>query len=456
MILRFLLACVLLVAFTGLAAALVLSPTPTRTTAILGTAAGEDAATLALAPITLGNPTVAAALNIVPPATPSSDLLAPRPYRQTLRARSGDTLASLLDLAGITPAESHAAIRALSKHMDPRRIRAGQEITVLLGPTTADRQGDAFLGLEMNLEFPDRVDVARTEDGGFVASREARAVTKTPTRRAASISTSLFVDGVKASVPTAILSEMIRAYSWDVDFQRDIHPDDSFEVLYDAYVDAGGSTVHAGDLVYASLTLADKPITIYRYTSAKGDTDFYNAKGESVRKALLRTPVDGARLSSGYGMRKHPILGYSKMHRGVDFAAPRGTPIYAAGSGKVAFVGRRGGYGKYIRITHNKTYATAYAHLHRYAKGIRAGKRVRQGQVIGYVGSTGRSTGPHLHYEVLKNGRQVSPMKVKFRAGRKLAGAEKKRFLALVADIDRRVLALARQSEGTALADAGD
>ena len=221
---------------------------------------------------------------------------------------------------------------------------------------------------------------------------------------------------------------MIRAFSFDVDFQRELQPGDRFALLYETLHEHDGQLAKPGDLLYAELVLSGKPIGIYRFTPESGITDYFTADGRSVRKSLLRTPIDGARISSGYGMRRHPILGYSKMHRGVDFAAPTGTPIYAAGHGTVEKAARFGGYGKYVRIRHNGSYKTAYAHLSRYGRGIKAGARVKQGQVIGYVGSTGRSTGPHLHYEVISNGKQVNPRSIKLPAGERLKGADLKAF----------------------------
>jgi murein DD-endopeptidase MepM/ murein hydrolase activator NlpD len=221
---------------------------------------------------------------------------------------------------------------------------------------------------------------------------------------------------------------MIKMLSWDVDFQRDIQPGDRFEVMYERYYTDGGKFVRTGDVLYANLILSGKSHPIYRHTSKGGTTDYFDAKGVSARKALLRTPIDGARLTSNFGKRHHPILGYTMMHRGVDFAAPVGTPIYAAGDGIVDVREREGAYGNYIRVRHNSDYATAYAHMSRFAPRIQKGSRVKQGQVIGFVGSTGRSTGPHLHFEVLQKGQQINPMAVKMPIGDKLAGAELERF----------------------------
>ena len=221
---------------------------------------------------------------------------------------------------------------------------------------------------------------------------------------------------------------MIRIYSFDVDFQRELQPGDSFEVLYEALFENDGSLAKTDGVLYASLTLSGQRLDMYNFTPHSGHSDFFDSKGQSVRKTLMRTPIDGARLSSRFGMRKHPVLGYSRLHKGTDFAAPRGTPVYAAGDGVVESAGRNGAYGKYVRIRHNSTYKTAYAHMRRIAKGMRRGKRVRQGQVIGYVGSSGRSTGPHLHYEVLRGGRQVNPLKIKLPSGEKLKSADLESF----------------------------
>ncbi len=246
-----------------------------------------------------------------------------------------------------------------------------------------------------------------------------------------------FQAGQEAGVPTPVMIELIHAFSYDVDFQREVRKADNFELLYESHYDAGGNLAKTGAVIYAALTLSGRQLELYRFMPKSGLTDYFDAQGQSVRKALLRTPVDGARVSSRFGMRKHPILGYSKMHQGVDFAAPRGTPVFAAGDGVIAQSGRNGGYGKYVRIRHTSNYHTAYAHLQKFAKGQKSGQRVKQGDIIGYVGSTGRSTGPHLHYEVLKNGRQVNPTELKLPKGEKLRGADLKAFVKERARTDR-------------------
>jgi murein DD-endopeptidase MepM/ murein hydrolase activator NlpD len=231
-----------------------------------------------------------------------------------------------------------------------------------------------------------------------------------------------------AGVPVQIILAMIKTLSYDVDFQRDIQPGDTFEVMFEGLYDTKGKLVRHGDLLYAGLDLSGAEIQLYRYEDAQGTSDFFNAKGESVKKALLRTPVDGAKITSGFGMRNHPILGYSKMHKGIDFGVPPGTPIQAAGDGTVEMAGPNGAYGNYVRLRHGNGFATAYAHMSRIAQGVHTGRRVMQGQVIGFVGSTGRSTGPHLHYEVLQGNSHVNPMSIKVPTGVKLTGKDLDRF----------------------------
>jgi len=403
-----------------------------------GNADAETAGGLTLTPVSLVH-SAAAALRIHGPTDPDDS--SPE-FRHTLRVARGDTLGGMLTRVGVSGQEAHAAFAALKTQFDARRLRVGQEIEVTLAPPLDATDKGQLLGLTVTAGPLEEVSVERGPEGNYVASKHRLATDTIPTRTSGIIENSLFVAGDRAGVPVPVLVELIRAYSWDVDFQRDIRPGDSFEIMYDRLVDTRGETVYHGDIRYAALTLSGQKLALYHFTRYDGEEGFFDLNGKSARKALLRTPVDGARISSGYGRRKHPILGYSKMHKGVDFAAPKGTPIYAAGNGSVEVAGRKGGYGKYVRIRHNGTYATAYAHMNGFAKGIRRGTRVKQGQVIGYVGTTGRSTGPHLHYEVLRDGRQMNPMKVKMPAGPKLKGKELERFVAHVTETDRRFAAL--------------
>ena len=359
--------------------------------------------------------------------TPEPDAGEAPGVTKTMRIKKGDTLGRVLARAAADRNESHRAIVALRKVFNLRRLRPGQEIELRFTRAADAEESTTLAALTINLDV-DRLAVAEREaDGGFTARIVEKDLRREYRRVAGTIEGSLFVAAQDAGLPARLVMELIRIYSWDVDFQREIQPGDRFEVLFDRFVDdeapAADNAVKIGDVLYASLVLSGKTLELFRHRTA-GGVDYFDAAGASVRKALLRTPVDGARLSSRYGKRRHPILGYTRMHRGVDFAAPRGTPIRAAGNGVVEAAGRNGAYGKYVRIRHNNRYKTAYAHLSRYGRGIRRGKRVEQGQIIGYVGSTGRSTGPHLHYEVLVGGRQVNPLSLKLPTGTKLKGEQ--------------------------------
>jgi len=363
----------------------------------------------------------------------------PATISRAVRVARGDTLMALLVRAGAERAEASEAIAALRAVFDPRGLKPGQKIDVgLAAPLDGAAKGKGRLlsiGLRPSVERDVRV--IRGTDAAFVAKEIARKLDRRAVAAIGRIESNLSLAAQAAGLPRRTMAELIRMYSFDVDFQRDLRGGDSFEVLYEGLYEQDGTLAKSGDILYAALTLSGQRLALYRFTPKSGRTHYFDAKGRSVRKTLMRTPIDGARLSSGFGMRRHPILGYSRMHRGVDFAAPRGTPIYAAGDGRIEVAGRNGGYGRYVRIRHNSTYKTAYAHMSRIAKGVRKGKRVKQGQVIGYVGTTGRSTGPHLHYEVLVNGKQVNPRKVKLPSGEKLKSADLTTFAARRAEIDR-------------------
>ena len=216
-------------------------------------------------------------------------------------------------------------------------------------------------------------------------------------------------------------------YGFQIDFQRDIWKNDSFQVIYETYLDSKNKIVETGNILFANLNLQGKDFKLYIFKSEE-KFEHFDQYGKSIKKSLMKTPINGARLSSSFGMRKHPILGYNKMHQGTDFAAPEGTPIMASGDGKVIRARWCGGGGNCIKIKHNSTYSTVYAHLKNFARGIKEGTRVRQGQIIGYVGSTGMSTGPHLHYEVIINGKKVNSQKLKLPSGKILKGKERKLF----------------------------
>jgi len=238
---------------------------------------------------------------------------------------------------------------------------------------------------------------------------------------------SLYKTAVDLNVQPNIIIEFARIYGFQVDFQRDIRKNDSFQIMYEVFEDDNGKVFETGNVIFADLKLSGVNNSLY-YFDKKGSEGHYNQNGKSVKKALMKTPINGARLSSAFGMRKHPIDGYNKMHRGTDFAAPMGTPIMASGDGVITRARWCGGGGNCIKIKHNSTYQTIYAHMKSFAQGIKEGLRIKQGQIIGYVGSTGNSTGPHLHYEVVKNGKKINSQRLKLPSGKTLKGKERSIF----------------------------
>ena len=255
------------------------------------------------------------------------------------------------------------------------------------------------------------------------------------------INDSLYSAAVKAGIEPSVIVEFARIFGFEVDFQRDIRKNDTFEIYYEKMLDERKNIIETGNIFYVSLNVNGKKLILYNFNDGSGN-EFYEPNGKSIIRALMKTPINGARLSSSFGLRKHPILGYNLVHQGTDFAAKTGTPVMASGNGVVEFAGTNGAYGKYIRIRHNSTYKTAYAHLNGYAKGVRKGQRVSQGQIIGYVGSTGRSTGPHLHYEVLVNGKRVNSQKLKLPSGKNLSKDKMSSFTQLVDKINQEIESL--------------
>jgi murein DD-endopeptidase MepM/ murein hydrolase activator NlpD len=241
------------------------------------------------------------------------------------------------------------------------------------------------------------------------------------------IKNNLYSSAIKVNVEPNIIVEFARIYGFEVDFQRDIRKGDWFEILYEKFIDDNNKVRDTGKIIYASMFVNGEEINLYNFKD-NNDEEYYNIKGKSITKSLMKTPINGARLSSSFGMRKHPILGYNKMHRGTDFAAASGTPIMASGSGTVTRARWCGGGGNCVKIKHNSTYETIYAHMKSFAKGIKEGRKVRQGQIIGYVGSTGMSTGPHLHYEVVVNGKKVNSQRLKLPSGKILKGKPREKF----------------------------
>lgn len=346
----------------------------------------------------------------------------------------GDTLIDTLRGAGIGAAEAQRAVAALAGLFDPRRLRIGQQVELVL---RSDEATPRLARLAVRTQIDEEVVAEATPEGGYRAFRQALETTPLMAYASGTIDDSLYLAAERAGVPVPVIVSLIRLYSFSVDFQREIRPGDRFEILYERDVAADDGLHEDGPVLYARLELSGRSLPLYRFRIPDdGRVDYFNAAGASVRKALMKTPLDGARLTSRFGRRKHPILGYVRAHRGVDFGAPRGTPVYAAGDGVVERASRYGSYGNYIRIRHNGLYKTAYGHLSKYGRGIRAGVHVIQGQIIGYVGATGGATGPHLHYEVLRDGRQVNPLTLELPSGRVLKGAVRDAFLAARARID--------------------
>ena len=391
---------------------------------------------LPLEPMAMYRPTTA-------PTTPATaPAREPETVRQTVTVRKGDTLIELLVKHGVERTDGLAAIRALAQVFDPRRLQVGQAIALQFAAS------GRLLSLRLAASVDRDVGAVRRQDGSFAAEQVEHSFELGAVRAGGVIDNSFYLTAVRAGIPQPIILATIRILSFDVDFQREIQPGDRFEVYFERYFDGEGRAVKDGEVLSASLAQRNGERAYYLYTpSDDGIPDYFNAEGHSVRKTLMRTPIDGARLTSRFGRRRHPILGYSRMHRGIDFGAPKGTPIMAAGSGRVEVAGWNGGYGRYLRIRHNGAFKTAYAHLSKFARGIRRASRVKQGQIVGYVGSTGRSTGPHLHYEVHRNGRQINPLSVRLPTGRKLKGKELDRFKARLATLQAQLSATPLQTE---------
>ena len=332
----------------------------------------------------------------------------------TLKRR--ETLSGMMDRLGLERASANQALLSLvnAGFLDARKTQAGLAVSAHL-------DGAQLTALTIDIEPGRRLISKRVGEGEFHPVELKSKLQRVPKQIVGTVTTSLYHDARQLGAGDQQVVDFASVFSYDVDFQREVHPGDRFEMVYDSFVDERGIEIRRGDVHYAALSgpVIDKGF--YRFTTPDdGVTDYFQYNGESATRFLMKTPINGARLSSHFGKRRHPISGYTRLHKGTDFAAPTGTPIYAAGHGVVERASRYGGYGHYIRIRHANGYKTAYAHLSRYARGIRSGKRVRQGDVIGYVGSTGASTGPHLHYEVYINGKAVNAMRLKLPTGRKL------------------------------------
>lgn len=352
---------------------------------------------------------------------------------RSIEVARGETLGSALTRAGAEQSDVTRILASVDGVFDARRVRPGQQIDAYFESSGAEAQ---LVGVAFRSEPGAAVSVNRTYDGQFKAREVLMPLTFEVTRIAAKVESTLYDSVIAGGATDREVSQLADVFAYDVDFQRDVQRGDDVELVFERFRDDEGRTVKTGDLLFVALDVRGTPKSFYRFKRRDGTIDWYDQSGSTARKFLMKTPINGARLSSGYGFRQHPILGYTLLHKGTDFAAPIGTPILAAGDGVIERAGGFGTYGNYVRIRHSDGYETAYAHMSRFGHGVRAGAQVRQQQVIGYVGVTGRSTGPHLHYEVLLNGQQINPMRLKVPTGRNLDGADLAAFKTERARID--------------------
>ena len=341
--------------------------------------------------------------------------------------QEGETFTGALKQADLEDDEINDVINIISKKIDLRKLKVGTLIE-----TYTKSVNDKKIINEIII-YPDieKKIYVKKVNNKFVAGEDKKKLFSKLKLYEVEIHNSIYESLKKIDTPDEIIMEFVQLYSFDIDFQRDIRKGNKIKIFFEIYTDSQNNYIKSGNINFSEIILDDESYELYRFQS-EGDefVEYFNSDGKSATKALMKTPINGARLSSGFGMRKHPILGYNKKHQGVDFAAPTGTPIMAAGTGHIEFVGNNGGAGKYIRIKHLNGYKTSYSHLSKYASGIQKNVKVRQGQVIGYVGNTGLSTGPHLHYEVIFNGKRINPMKMKLPSGKQLKDKNLEIFLA--------------------------
>jgi murein DD-endopeptidase MepM/ murein hydrolase activator NlpD len=340
--------------------------------------------------------------------------------------KKGDTIQKILKKFNIENKEIYEAIKQYKKYAPANSLFQGSKIDILVKENFR-KKNNSLLKLAIPISKSISVEISRDELNEIVSKKIITKLYKKKFLSENIIKNSLYSSATKAKINPDTIIEFARIFGFEIDFQRDIRKNDYFRIVYDKYFDEKGEFIKSGSIHYAYMSVNGREIILYKFGDDK-DYGYYDANGNSVEKALMKTPINGARLSSSFGMRKHPILGFNKMHKGTDFAAPSGTPIMASGSGTIIRSRWCGGGGNCVKIKHNSTYQTIYAHLKSFAKGIKEGRKVRQGQIIGYVGSTGMSTGPHLHYEVLINGKQVNSQKLKLPSGKILKGDERKLF----------------------------
>jgi murein DD-endopeptidase MepM/ murein hydrolase activator NlpD len=388
-------------------------------------------------------PVLATAAPTPAPAPP------PAPQTVPVRLRPGETLEAAVRRLGVAPEEARKAIAALAEGMDTVNVKAG-----LAFDAAVQRRNDGgavrLVSLSLRTDPARQLTLSRSFDGVLELNEQKEEVRDETVAEEGRIEGSLYESAGKLGATPAITNQVVKLFARKLDFERDIQPGDTFKLVFDRKVTESGRTVSVGELEYAEL----HGVSFYRFERKHGEAEYFDAAGKNIKGFLLRTPVDGAHITSRFGPRRHPILGYTRAHQGIDFGAGAGTPILAAGDGVVVEAGRKGGYGNWLRIRHSGAWDTGYGHISRYARGVRRGAHVRQGQVVAYVGSTGLATGPHLHYEIFRNGRRVNPLSAKVPQGTVLAGRELKRFKAEKARIDG-LLAASADQRALALADGG-
>ncbi len=361
--------------------------------------------------------------------------------------KTGDTLNGILLESGVPAENIQEIVNKVSQHLNLLTLSNQDTIIIsqknITDPLTNTTK-KTFRQITIDNNFDLEVAVKNIA-GEFQVTAKHRKISKKTEKFHFKIKDSLFVDGVNAGITASSMMSLINLYAYDIDFQRDFHLGDEVEILVEGLFDENGKKVKENNVLYSLLKLQEKTIETYAF-NIDGKIEYFDAKGNSIKKSLLKTPINGARISSTFGMRRHPVLGYSKMHKGTDFAAPTGTPILSAGSGVVVFAGRKGGYGNYVEIKHNREYSTAYAHASRFAKNIASGQKVKQGEVVAFVGTTGRSTGPHLHFEVLYRGSQINPAVAKSVSGIVLLGKSLLKFKENKNNIDNNLRNLTNSS----------
>jgi len=341
--------------------------------------------------------------------------------------QNNDSIEKILNNYKIISSEVNYITNELKKKK-LSNIYTGREISIVIKKNNED--GNNIINFLYPISNTLKIEV-RKNNNNFTIKENVIQLNKKEVVVKNTIKNNLYSAAVEAGIEPNIIVEFARIYGFEIDFQRDIRKGDWFEIYYEKFVDDNGVVKDTGKIIYTSMYVNNKELNLYSFKN-KNELGFYDLNGRSIVKSLMKTPINGARLSSSFGLRKHPILGFTKLHTGTDFAAPSGTPIMASGAGTIIRSRWCGGGGNCVKIKHNSTYQTIYAHMKSFAKGIREGKKVKQGQIIGYVGSTGMSTGPHLHYEVLVNGKKINSQKLKLPSGKVLSNDERKKF-----EIDR-------------------